>query len=44
VTDGNVRLWGIVENAGQAAAAETAAGSELDTALVIEPSVPGERG
>ena len=27
VTDGNVRLWGIVENAGQAAAAETAAGS-----------------
>jgi CBS-domain-containing membrane protein len=25
VTDGNVRLWGIVENAGQATAAETAA-------------------
>ena len=27
VADGNVRLWGIVENADQAAAAETAAGS-----------------
>ena len=27
VTDGNVRLWGIVENAGQAAAAETVAKS-----------------
>jgi CBS domain-containing protein len=27
VTDGNVRLWGVVENAGQAAAAETAAKS-----------------
>jgi len=27
VTDGNVQLWGIVENASQAAAAETAAKS-----------------
>jgi osmotically-inducible protein OsmY len=27
VTDGNVQLWGIVENTGQAAAAETAAKS-----------------
>ncbi len=27
VTDGNVRLWGVVENTGQAAAAETAAKS-----------------
>jgi CBS domain-containing protein len=41
VTNGNVRLWGIVENAGQAAAAETAARSLPEVKSLVNNLGPG---